>query len=333
VWPSLCALQAQQLHQAEAAARQAEAEAAVGAAAAAAAIEQQLQQQLSDAQQLLAGKTEDLSGILADKDELHSRLGLKQQQCSELQQQLEAEQGRSADGRSQVAALESELSEARAALKDKGAALDVAQEQAKHLQQGAEAAAAAATARADQLSSDLAAARESSKSRQEELLKQVTEVHLRLSAAQTEQERLQDELDASSSDVGLLQARHAEAQGEIDNLRVRDVLCCVASTGQKAVCACCCSSTLDVTPAPFVTAPPSCLCARPIPRRARQAARASTVSCCARSWLLLMPLQPPCVTTWTTRSSRWQSCSTSCSRQRRQQTRSSTKRPSRWVCR
>lgn len=174
--------------------------------------------------QLLATKQEDLNAVSGEKKELQSRLGLKQQQCSELQQQLEAEQGRSADGRAQVAGLEEAAAELNALVKEKSQAMEALQEQLKQLQQQnqqKEDAVAAAIAKQDQLSSDLAAVRECGKSKQEELMKQVTEVHIQLSAAQQEQERLQDELDALRSDNGALQTQLADAQGEIDDYRVR----------------------------------------------------------------------------------------------------------------
>jgi chromosome segregation ATPase len=211
----------QQQQQQEAAARQAEADRAAAASAAAAAVEQQLRQQLADAQAMLSGKQDDVAGLLTQQQELASKLAAQEQQCSELQQQLEAEQGRAAEGCAQVAALQAEVADTKASLKDSCAALEAAREQVRQLQHQQEAAAAAASAKAEQLSSELAAVRESSKTRQEELVKQVTEVHRELSAAQAEQERLQDLLDGARSDAALLQGQLAEAQGQVEHLQVR----------------------------------------------------------------------------------------------------------------
>lgn len=207
--------------QQEAEARQQELALAASSQAAAEAIEQQLEQALT------AGQA-DLAAVISEKQELQSRLGLKQQQCSELQQQLEAEQGRSAEGRSQIVSLEEALAESNAAVKAKGQALDSVQEQIKQLQQSQlqkEDALACACAKHEQLTKDLAAAHESSKIKQDEVMKQVTELHQQLSAAQQDQDRLHEELDAARTDNSALQAQLADAQGETDSFRVRIAAC------------------------------------------------------------------------------------------------------------
>ncbi|WIA12855.1 hypothetical protein OEZ85_006481 [Tetradesmus obliquus] len=172
---------------------------------------EELQQQLAALQQQLQDAA---AASAADKEEHDA-------QVQQLQQQLEAAQGQVSQQGSQAAALEEALSELNAAVKEKSQALEGSQEHCKQLQQQLEASTAAATAKADQLSSDLAAVRESSKSRQEELMKQVTEVHLQLSAAQGEQDRLQDDLDAARSEKGLLEGQLADARSQVDKLQAQ----------------------------------------------------------------------------------------------------------------
>ncbi|KAF6254437.1 hypothetical protein COO60DRAFT_1665196 [Scenedesmus sp. NREL 46B-D3] len=172
---------------------------------------EELQQQLSALQQQLRDAA---AASAADKVQSEA-------QVQQLQQQLEATEGQITERGSQAVALEEALSELNAAVKEKTQALEGSQEQCKQLQQQLDASTAAAAARADQLASDLAAVRESSKSRQEELMKQVTEVHLQLSAAQLEQDRLQDDVDSVRGEKGLLEAQLADARGQVDKLQVQ----------------------------------------------------------------------------------------------------------------
>lgn len=146
----------------------------------------------------------------------------------DLQQKLEQQKEETESSIAQVSALEQSSSELESMLRDKCQALEAAQVQCQSLQQQLDSNTAAASAKAEQLSHDLAAARESSKSRQEELMKQVTEVHLQLSAAQQEQERLQDELDTARSDNGLLQVQLADLQAQTGHIRVGS--CCMVGT-------------------------------------------------------------------------------------------------------
>jgi chromosome segregation ATPase len=132
------------------------------------------------------------------------------ERAEHLQQQLNAEQANVAEGISQVGELERSIAALEASMKVQAAAFDAEKERSKQLQQ-----------KADQLVNDMAAARESSKSRQEELMKQIADAHLLLSTEQQEKDKLQDETDALQSDNSLLKAQHAELEAQLDQLRVR----------------------------------------------------------------------------------------------------------------
>lgn len=188
------------------------------------ALEQQVHE-LETRNSMTSCSNEDLQQKLEEAAAAASaRQAASEAAMQEVQQKLDEQQAETAAKQAQLTALQGAMSELQDTLKDKTQALEASQEQCKGLQQQLETTTVAAAAKADQLGHDLAAARESSKSRQEELMKQVTEVHLQLSAAQQEQERLQDELDGARSDNSLLQAQLADLQAQLGDVRVSSCL-------------------------------------------------------------------------------------------------------------